>query len=159
MKDYDRVECFFPKKNHMDSRSEFFMGLKKNIAFIPDGETIDALDALVLATHRFEKYLSKPENTQHTLVVPQKELKEVKARLPLLESILWARDLINTPPQDSNPEKITKLVIDRQWRNFDVEVVEEKQLKKLGCNLILAVGAGSDIPPRMIILKPKKPVS
>lgn len=156
---YDTIICFFPTNLLFDDRSEFCRGLKQDTIFFSDGDEEDAFEVLTLASYSFEKYLSKPKGLKHTIVVSPENRKIVEQKIPLLESILWARDLINTPPQDSNPEKITKLVIDRQWRNFDVEVVEEKELKKLGCNLILAVGAGSDISPRMIILKPKKPIS
>jgi leucyl aminopeptidase len=43
------------------------------------------------------------------------------------------------------------------WKQFDVDIYDKKELEKLGCNLLLAVSAGSDVPPYMVVIKPKNP--
>lgn len=155
---FEIITLLFPSKDLMDDRSECFWSLKKSTVYIPDGEEVSAFEALTLATYQFEKYLSKPKKLTHSIIVPKWVEKKLEAQIPLLESIIWARDLVNAPPQDSNPEKITEEVLRHKWRNFDVEIVDAKKLQKLGCNLILAVGAGSDVTPRMIILRSKKKI-
>jgi leucyl aminopeptidase len=65
--------------------------------------------------------------------------------------------MINMPAQDANPEKLVQEILTHTWNHFDVEIFDKAKLEKLGCNLLLAVGAGSDFPPYMVILSPKNP--
>jgi leucyl aminopeptidase len=78
-------------------------------------------------------------------------------RMHLLDAIVWARDLINMPPQDANPVGIVNIIQEHTWKHFNVAIFDKNSLEKFGCNLLLAVGAGSDFPPYMVILTPKNP--
>jgi leucyl aminopeptidase len=49
-------------------------------------------------------------------------------------------------------------ILTKQWNHFNVEVFDKKELEKLGCNLLLAVGAGSAKPPYMVVLTPKNSI-
>jgi leucyl aminopeptidase len=141
----------------MDDRCSLFVGLKKDSIFVPEGDEVDALEAFSLSTYSYEVYLSKPENTKHTLLVSDKNKEAIQDRVRLLESIIWARDMINMPPKDANPAGIVAAIQAYNWKQFDVEVYDKKELEKLGCNLLLAVSAGSDVPPYMVVIKPKNP--
>ncbi|KAA1416990.1 leucyl aminopeptidase [Nocardioides humilatus] len=70
------------------------------------------------------------------------------------DAVAAARDWINTPPADLTPalfaDAITTAVADVP--GVEVKVHDEKQLKKLGCGGILAVGQGSAAPPRLVEL-------
>ena len=61
------------------------------------------------------------------------------------------------PPKDANPAGIVAAIQAYNWKQFDVEIYDKKELEKLGCNLLLAVSAGSDVPPYMVVIKPKNP--
>jgi leucyl aminopeptidase len=67
--------------------------------------------------------------------------------------------MINMPPKDANPQGIVDAIRAYPWKQFSVEVFDKTQLEKLGCNLLLAVSAGSDMPPYMVVLRPKTPVA
>ena len=74
-----------------------------------------------------------------------------------IHNIEIACDLINEPPSLKYPERIVDYIKEHDWKNFDLHIFDHKELKKLGCNLLLAVGIGSDYPPYMVILTPKNP--
>ncbi|MGO1461756.1 MAG: leucyl aminopeptidase [Marinobacter sp.] len=65
------------------------------------------------------------------------------------------RDLGNTPPNVCHPiwlaEQATKLAADHEC--IKTEILDEKQMKKLGMNSLLAVGQGSTQPPRLIVME------
>lgn len=71
-----------------------------------------------------------------------------------------ARHIVNMPPNQINPETYQN-IISRQFKfpkTMSVSVWNQKKLEQENMNLILATGAGSPTPPRMIHLKyrPKK---
>lgn len=155
--EYDIVTCFFPTISLMDDRAELFVGLKKDSIFAPEGDEADALESMALATYSYESYLSKPENKKYALLISPENIETIWEKMKLLEVIVWARDMINMPPKDANPAGIVAAIKDYKWKQFDVEVYDKKELERLGCNLLLAVSAGSDMPPYMVVLKPKNP--
>lgn len=64
-----------------------------------------------------------------------------------------ARDLVNTPPLDLPPAGLAaEAVTAAEAAGLDVEVLDEKALKKGGYGGILAVGQGSSRPPRLVKL-------
>lgn len=69
----------------------------------------------------------------------------------------FTRDLGNTPPNICHPvwlaEQAKKLAKDHDC--IKTEILDEKQMEKLGMNTILAVGKGSTQPPRFIIMEYK----
>lgn len=77
-------------------------------------------------------------------------------KMPLLESIITARNLVNTPSYDLYPATFVDRFRQRKWKHFDVHVFWESELKEMGCNLILAVGAGTEKESYMVVLTPKK---
>ncbi len=69
--------------------------------------------------------------------------------------VTFARDLANRPPNVCHPthmaEQARKLA--NRHRNMSIEVLGETQMKKLGMGALLSVAAGSEQPPRLIVLK------
>ncbi|MCB9640182.1 MAG: leucyl aminopeptidase [Myxococcales bacterium] len=119
-------------------------------------KTKDAQAAAVKSLHlQFEK---KPTAAQN------KALKEaVSEAQVLLESICVARDLVNEPPNVLNPPEFAKRAqaMSKKYK-LTCEVLDDKQMRALGMNMFLAVGAGSAQPCRLIHMtykpakKPKK---
>lgn len=66
----------------------------------------------------------------------------------------FTRNLGNMPPNICHPRYLAEQAqeLGKQHSNLKVEVLEEQQLKELGAGALLAVGQGSDQPPRMIIM-------
>jgi leucyl aminopeptidase len=70
----------------------------------------------------------------------------------IASSTNYCRNLVNTPPNELYPEVLAKEARKLKSANTKVTVFDEKALKKLGCNAILAVGMGSARKPRLIIV-------
>ncbi len=72
----------------------------------------------------------------------------------IAESVLLARDLVNEPGQSLPPRELARRAQElAQELGLRCEVFDEKALEKLGMGGILAVGKGSDEPPRLIALE------
>lgn len=70
-----------------------------------------------------------------------------------------ARHLVNLPPNEIDPHTVEELIFNElKFPNTKVSVWDEDKLAEENMNLLLAVGAGSKSPPRMVHLKyrPKK---
>ncbi|MBW4721687.1 leucyl aminopeptidase [Saccharothrix obliqua] len=76
----------------------------------------------------------------------------VKASTAIAEAVADTRDLINTPPNDLYPgsfaDRVTALA--KGLAGVEVEVLDEKALRKQGFGGILGVGGGSSRPPRLV---------
>lgn len=81
--------------------------------------------------------------------------KDIEVPLNVGWSTNWARHLVNMPPNELSPEKYAKLIREafQKKAHTKVEIWDEKKLAQENCGLHLAVGQGSDSPPRLVILK------
>ncbi|WP_394434801.1 leucyl aminopeptidase [Streptomyces sp. SGAir0957] len=78
---------------------------------------------------------------------------EIERALALGEELNRARDLINTPPNDLNPEAFAAVAqAAGKEHGIKVQVLDEKALVKGGYGGILGVGAGSASGPRLVKL-------
>lgn len=74
----------------------------------------------------------------------------------IAQAVLVARDWINTPANLLYPESFANDVKElAKGTRLEVEVLDEKQLAKEGFGGILAVGGGSQRPPRLVRLEHK----
>jgi len=136
---------------------------------VVDGDRAGAAQAAVegtaLATYRFTRFKSdpKPASLSSVTIVGRggKRLATAAERgVAVAEAVALARDLVNTPPGDLPPAALAKAAVDVGERTgLTVEVIDEKQARKLGLGGISGVGQGSDNPPRLVKLSyvPAKP--
>ena len=100
--------------------------------------------------------LSSPSHTKES----ELKLKGILKRAQNVSEMLHgARYLASLPGNYMNPENYEKYARAlAQEFQLKIKVFDEPALKELGCGGILAVGQGSAIPPRMIVLEyqPKK---
>jgi leucyl aminopeptidase len=75
----------------------------------------------------------------------------LKAGVLLGEAVNWARDLVAAPPADMRPDALAKAAKALDGGKVKVEVLGQKELEKMKAGGILAVGRGSEIPPRLIV--------
>ncbi|MHC0431057.1 leucyl aminopeptidase [Streptomyces sp. O3] len=67
------------------------------------------------------------------------------------EELNRCRDLVNSPPNDLNPEAFAAVAqAAGKEHGLKVQVLDEKALAKGGFGGILGVGAGSEAPPRLV---------
>ncbi|MFD2468615.1 leucyl aminopeptidase [Amycolatopsis silviterrae] len=121
-----------------------------------------ALGAYVFTEYRSEKGeapLAKADLVSPAEGAARDHKATLKAATFIAESVIIARDLINTPPNDLFPASFAdraKKLADANGLEF--EVLDEKVLKRKGFGGILGVGGGSSRPPRLLRLswKPAK---
>lgn len=132
-------------------------GLKKTT---PDEAAAHIAYGFRLRSYSFTQYKSKQDKTRKI-----KKLDVVAADLPKAageyktleqvgEGVFLARDLVNEPPNQLYPETMAKRIKDELTPlGVSVEILDEKKMQKLGMGALLAVGMGSDRPPRMAIMR------
>ncbi|MDM9620251.1 leucyl aminopeptidase [Rhizobium sp. S96] len=69
------------------------------------------------------------------------------------EGVEYARTLVNLPPNYLHPDSFAAHLAPLREAGIEVEVLEAAELKELGMNALLAVGAGSVRPPRLAVLR------
>ncbi|RME31017.1 leucyl aminopeptidase [Candidatus Woesearchaeota archaeon] len=120
-----------------------------------------------LASYRFVRYktqgLEDLKDLTHLLVLVEERRegraaqKAIDETLAIVEGTLLARDLVNTPACDMTPadlEREARRIATKHKLSFTV--FDAKELEKRRMHAILAVGKGSAVPPRMLILEYKK---
>ncbi|MDE0724529.1 MAG: leucyl aminopeptidase [Alphaproteobacteria bacterium] len=79
---------------------------------------------------------------------------EVKGLGALMDGVSLGRELVNLPPNIANPDYMVKVAKDvAKLPGMKVEVFGEKQLEKMGLNLLLSVGKASTQESRLIVMK------
>jgi leucyl aminopeptidase len=144
--------------------TELFLGLAEQPGLAPDvlGEAI-AL-GLELGAYRFLTHKSSLSDDEQvevervTLVVDgdvEAIASGVAAGQAVARGVLLARDLVNTPPEMKTPPKFADLALalGERHRSVSVTVLDESELESQGFGGVLAVGKGSDSPPRFIIFE------
>jgi leucyl aminopeptidase len=132
-----------------------------------DGSKLSAADAAAnvafgarLRTYRFDKYRTRMKAEQKPtlkkLVVQSdaaKAAKEAFADLDkLADGIFFTRDLVSEPGNILYPESLAEQAMTLTELGVEVEVLDEKKLKKLGMGALLGVGQGSVRPPRLVVM-------
>jgi leucyl aminopeptidase len=79
--------------------------------------------------------------------------KAVKAAESLAEGVCLARDLVNEPPNVLGPEEFAAHAEALTRLGVEVEVLGEKQLKKIGMRALLGVGQGSHRESKVAIMR------
>ena len=136
----ERLDMCFPKKESiLDDRCDALRNAPKNTLFLPAGDFIAAYEALTLSTYSYDRFITKKEEKNYSMFVPETEKKNIEKTKPLLDAIVRARDIINLPPTDTRPEAFVEYIKNFKWKNFKLRIIDAKELQKLGCNLLLAV--------------------
>ena len=71
----------------------------------------------------------------------------------LVDGVFFTRDLVSEPGNILYPESLAEQAQTLSELGVEVEVLDEKKLKKLGAGALLGVGQGSVKPPRLIIMR------
>ncbi len=125
-------------------------------------------EGLLLGNYRFLKYKTQGLDDikllkSFTLLVESKtmvaEAKNGLERATIMgEATNYARDLINTPAIDMSPAHLeTEAKSLAKKHELKLTVFNEKELARRKMGAILAVGKGSAVKPRMLILEYKRP--
>ena len=122
-------------------------------------------EGLALKNYQFIKYFSEPEKKQNSLTevnligAGENLVAELKV---LIQSVYFARDLINEPLSTLNaPRLAEEIKLLGVKTGFSVEIFDKAKIEALKMGGLLAVNKGSIDPPRFCILshEPEKPVN
>ena len=143
-----------------------------NVVNASKKETIVFMEGLLLGNYRFDRYFTKKasenKNTLEEVDVYSVDFNEEE--LQQISDVIYAvnktRDLVNTPVNDLNAEKLAEEFVKMGAdAGFKVEVFNKKKIESLKMGGLLAVNKGSVDPPTFTIMewKPegavnKKPV-
>ncbi len=114
-----------------------------------------------LAAYRFDRYRTtekaekKPSVTRVRIAVddPKAASKAFKGLTGLADAILFARDLVSEPANVLYPEEFARRVKKLTSLGLEVEILGEKEMKKLGMGALLGVGQGSVRESQLAIIQ------
>jgi leucyl aminopeptidase len=142
-----------------------------NIAFLVESFTSESVpesnaalligEALALGTYTVLDYKEKSNEIDKnvesvTLYGKGRETLQEAAKVGFTygQGTNRARKLVNMPGNLMTPTDLAEEAKELAEKNgFDYEVLEREDMEKLGAGALLAVAAGSDQPPKMIVLK------
>jgi leucyl aminopeptidase len=125
------------------------------------------LEGMLLSLYEFNKFKNDPDKNsnyynEYDVTVlndkgySQQYEKIIDSTLKVAESVFYARDLSNSPPNIVNPEQLAKAALALEGDGsgkVKVKVLDTDQLHDLGLNGIIAVGKGSNSPPKLIVME------
>lgn len=115
----------------------------------------------LLQSYRFNKYFAKRKKDKELitnsvqfncvdLAQAKKEFNELEI---LAGNIFFVRDLVSEPANILNPESYANICAGLKKDGLEVEILGEKEMKKLGMNALLGVGQGSVKQSQLVVLK------
>ncbi|HTX49983.1 MAG TPA: leucyl aminopeptidase, partial [Caulobacteraceae bacterium] len=114
-----------------------------------------------LAAYRFDKYRTtekpekKPSVTSVSIAVADTKAaaKAFKPLSSLADAVCFARDLVSEPANTLYPVEYAKRVKKLESLGLAVEVLGEKEMKKLGMGALLGVGQGSVRESQLVVMQ------
>jgi leucyl aminopeptidase len=120
-----------------------------------------AVEGALLGAYTYTRYKSHPKpSALRRLTVGVTDPRDRGARAAIrraqivAEAVTCTRDLVNVPPNDLYPEALAERTAEAgRAAGLEVEVLNERALRRQGYGGILGVGAGSARPPRLVRLR------
>jgi leucyl aminopeptidase len=114
-----------------------------------------------LKSYRFDKYRTKekpehkPSLKELTFLLPNPKAaeREFEPLDKVADAVFFTRDLVSEPANVIYPETLADEARKLASLGVEVEILDEKQMKRLGMNTLLGVAQGSARPPRLIIMQ------
>ncbi len=123
--------------------------------------------------YRFEKYKTKDKPEQKlslaeltVCVAGPAEARRVHDRLaPAIDAVFFARDLVSEPANVLYPVEFARRARELTKLGVKVQILGEAEMKKLGMNVLLGVGQGSERESQLLVMtwmngpKNQKPIA
>ena len=121
----------------------------------------DLAAGILLRSYKFDKYKTKKDEdvpkaaAKVTILTadPAGARKAFAVQEPVLDGVFTARDLVNEPANMLGTLEFADRAKELAKLGLEVEILTEKEMKKLGMGALLGVAQGSVRPPRMVIMK------
>ncbi len=118
---------------------------------------------LLLRAYSFDAYKTKKKSEDEKtpkkveIIIVTAAHQEAEKAFAVSEAVaggvILARDLVNLPPNVLGPVEFAEKAEELRKLGVEVEVLGEKELKKLGMNALLGVAQGSARPPRLAVMQ------
>jgi len=141
-------------------------GTKRALSTLSIVDLPATVEGTLLGAYKFTEYRSEPGDApleRMDVVSPaegaaKEHRATLKAATAIAEAVRTARDFINTPPNDLFPASFAERAAALgKAAGVDVEILDEKALRKAGYGGVLGVGMGSARPPRVVRMSYKGP--
>lgn len=150
-------------KNLKELKLEDFSVLCPTLKKLKDKDVAKSImEGSILGNYEFIKYKTDKSKIKEvkklSLIHPKSlQLRETIERTKIIcDNIIWLRNIVNENADNKNPLEMVNIAKDiAKKAKLGIKILDEKNLKKLGMNLFLAVSQGSRFPPRLIILEYK----
>ena len=121
------------------------------------------MEGICLGNHLFDKYLEekKQKSLKKAYLLVEDEAAKKFGRLPsrveaICTGTALARDWVSMPPNDKRPEQFANLIVSQARKvKLTARIMQERELKQKKFGALLAVGAGSQSRPRMVVMEYK----
>jgi leucyl aminopeptidase len=123
--------------------------------------TAEAALGARLRAYTFDRYKTKKDNDKDegatrlvfALADPAAAKRAYKSRDGLADGVLMARDLVNEPPNVLGPEEFATRAEALRKIGVEVEILDEKAMRKIGMRALLGVGQGSSRESRVVVMR------
>jgi leucyl aminopeptidase len=144
--------------------ARFLINKKSALFALPNTTTVATQAVTVgieLGVYSFQEFKSKKDKTNETLKQANILVQDIFVNKIsfnegqfIAEAVTNVRNLVNTPPSHMYPQTFVDYVKKSFKKNakLQIEILEEKALKKQGFGAIVGVGQGSINPPRFVRL-------
>ena len=121
----------------------------------------DVVLGMRLRAYRFDAYKTKTKKEDEAeplratvhVADPSAVKKAVKRAEAVAEGVLNARDLVNEPPNVLYPEAFAERAAKLEKLGVEIEILDEKQLGRIGMRALLGVGQGSRRESRVVVMR------
>jgi len=141
------------------------LGISEYAIFIPPDfglDIIPSIKAIVegseLSLYSFDKYKKEKNKKSPDLSILIEHSGNIEAVIKrtqkICQSVIFARDIANLPPNDCTPEQLAKFAksLASQYK-LKYTVMSKNEIRQKGCGGLAAVGSGSKNEPKLIILE------
>lgn len=126
-----------------------------------DAVTQARVEGIMLGAYRFTRYKKADDGEvqQVTLLTGGADQRRgvedgLRRGQIFAEATIFARDLVNEPPNQLAPSRLAEIAADAARRaGLRCSVLDVDAMEALGMGALLSIGAGSDHPPRLIVME------
>ncbi|MEX2642262.1 MAG: leucyl aminopeptidase [Acetobacterales bacterium] len=144
-----------------EETASIWFDLGRNVPLGEDAAAAEFAFGAQLRSYRFDKYRTREEKKDRPTLRKVAVMVEQPARarnlhMPLgkvAEGIFLTRDLVSEPPNILFPESFVKECRKLARLGIRIEVLDKRQMKKLGMGTLLGVAQGSARDPYMVVMQ------
>ncbi len=132
---------------------------ESGVTVLAAGQTkaADVAMGVALRSYTFANYLSEKNSDRGAVtVMADKPVDAGAAFAPMAavaDAVCFTRDLVNEPANVLTTSDFADRLVEMKKLGLEVEVLEEKDLEKLGMRALLGVGQGSESPSKVVVMQ------